>query len=217
MMSWFRDREGMFPRPSGYVIRILVVCLVAVILCAGCQKGVVHQPTQDQLLARIMSADSYSVEFVRGEIAKVTGDIGILTTSTGYLTLLSRSQLAGSIAGRFETLANIGMTMMPLNEKELGFDAVDSKEIQAARLTTDVCLACSRAPHGPIASVQDIARRVSQKGTLTPQDSAYLQNLSLNLKKASDLIGRYVKETDSSARTVVAEQVAEVCTQLKGQ
>jgi len=193
------------------------ILLAVVLVATGCAPTQDQKPTQDQLLARIMSADSYSVEFVRGEIAKVTGDIGILTTSTGYLTLLSRSQLAGSIAGRFETLANIGMTMMPLNEKELGFDAVDSKEIQAARLTTDVCLACSRAPHGPIASVQDIAGRVSQKGTLTPQDSTYLQNLSLNLKKASDLIGRYVTETDSSARTVIVEQVAEVCTQLKGQ
>jgi len=52
---------------------------------------------------------------------------------------------------------------------------------------------------------------------LTPQDSTYLQNLSLNLKKTSDLIGRYVTETDSSARAAIAEQVAEVCTQLKGQ
>ena len=82
---------------------------------------------------------------------------------------------------------------------------------------TDVCLACSQVPHGPIASVQDIAERISQKWTFTPQDSAYLQNLSLNLKKASDLIGRYVTEKDSSASTVILEQVAEVCTQLKGQ
>jgi hypothetical protein len=89
--------------------------------------------------------------------------------------------------------------------------------MRLARLTTDVCLACSQKPHGPIASVQDIARRISKEGTLTAQDSAYLQNLSLNLKKASDLIGRYVTETDSSARTVIVEQVAEVCTQLKGQ
>lgn len=217
MIAWLRRREDGSPRPAGYVIRILIVCLVAVILCTGCQKGAVHQPTQDQLLARIMSADNYSVEFVRGETASVTGDIGILTTSTGYLTPLTRSQLAGSIAGRFETLANIGMAMMPLNEKELGFDSVDSKEIQAARLMTDVCLACSQKPHGPIASVQEIARRISKEGTLTAQDSGYLQNLSLNLKKASDLIGRYVKETDSSARTVILERVAEVCTQLKGQ
>jgi len=209
--------KTMTSRSFSIIATFMSILLAVVLMVVGCAPTQDQKPTQDQLLARIMSADSYSVEFVRGEIAKVTGDIGILTTSTGYLTLLSRSQLAGSIAGRFETLANIGMTMMPLNEKELGFDAVDSKEIQAARLTTDVCLACSRAPHGPIASVQDIARRVSQKGTLTPQDSAYLQNLSLNLKKASDLIGRYVKETDSSARTVVAEQVAEVCTQLKGQ
>lgn len=217
MIMWLRKREGMFPRPTGYVIRILVVCLVAVIFCTGCQKGAVHQPTQDQLFSRIMSADNYSVEFVRGESTKLQGDIGILTASTGYLTPLTRSQLAGSIAGRFETMANIGIAVMPLNEKELGFDSVDSKEIQAARLMTDVCLAFSQAPHGPIASVQDIARRISKEGTLTPQDSAYLQKLSLNLKKASDLIGRYVKETDSSARTVIAEQVADVCTQLKGQ
>ena len=164
-----------------------------------------------------MSADNYSVEFVRGEITKLQGDMGILTASTGYMTPLTRSQLAGSIAGRFETMANIGIAAMSLNEKNLGFDSVDSKEIQAARLMTDVCLACSQTLHGPISSVQDIAGRVSQKGTLTPQDSSYLQNLSLNLKKASDLIGRYVTETDSSARTVIVEQVAEVCTQLKGQ
>jgi hypothetical protein len=50
---------------------------------------------------------------------------------------------------------------------------------------------------------------------LTPQDSSYLQNLSLNLKKTSDLIGRYVIETDSSARTVIVEQVAEVNTLIK--
>ncbi len=219
MITWLRKREGASSRPAGHLSPLFIFCLVVIILCTGCQRGAatVQQPTTDQLLARIMSADNYSVEFIRGEIASVTGDIGILTTSTGYLTSLTRSQLAGSIAGRFETLTNIGIAVMPLNEKELEFDAVASKEIQAARLTTDVCLACSQKPHGPIASVQDIAGRVSQKGTLTPQDSSYLQGLSLNLKKASDLIQRYVTETDSSARTVIVEQVAEVCTQLKGQ
>lgn len=191
--------------------------LLVMALVAGCTSAQNQLPTRDQLLGRIMSADNYSVEFVRGEIGAVTGDIGILTTSTGYLTPLTRSQLAGSVAGRFETLANIGITMMPLNEKEPDFDLVDAKEVGAARLTTDVCLACSQKPHGPIASVQDIARRISKEGTLTPQDSSYLQGLSVNLKEISDLIGRYVKETDSSALTVIAEQVAEVCTQLKGQ
>ncbi|MHB8107746.1 MAG: hypothetical protein ACYDH4_10030 [Candidatus Cryosericum sp.] len=191
--------------------------LVVVALVAGCTSAQNQLPTRDQLLARIMSADNYSVEFVRGEIGAVTGDIGILTTSTGYLTPLTRSQLAGSIAGRFETLANIGITMRPLNEKELGFDALDSKEIQAARLTTDVCADCSQKPHGPIGSVQDIARRISKEGTLTPQDSSYLQGLSVNLKKASCLIGQYITENDSTVRTTIAEQVTELCTQLRNQ
>jgi len=161
-----------------------------------------------------MSADNFSVEFVRGEVTKLTGDIGILTTSTGYLTPLARSQLAGSIAGRFETLANIGTSIKPLNERESGFDSVDAKEVLAARLTTDVCLSCSQ---GPIASVQDIARRISKDGTLTPQDSSYLQDLSINLKKASSLIGRCIIETDPSVRSTIAGQVTELCTQLKGQ
>ncbi len=54
---------------------------------------------------------------------------GILTTSTGYLSPLTRSQLAGSIAARFETLANIGISIKPLNERESGFDSVDAKEV----------------------------------------------------------------------------------------
>jgi hypothetical protein len=215
MIARLRKRECMMRHRT----QILLVCLIAVIVCTGCQRGsaTVQQPTVDQLLGRIMSGDNYSVELFRGESTKLQGDIGILTTSTGYLTPFTRSQLAGSIAGRFETMVNIGIAAMPLNEKDLGFDSVDSREIQAARLMTDVSLACSQAPHGPVASVQDIAGRVSQKGTLTLQDFSCLQNLSLNLKKASDLIGRYIKETDSSARTVIAEQVAEVCTKLKGQ
>jgi hypothetical protein len=204
-------------RSFSIIATFMSILLAVVLMAVGCAPTRDQLPTKDQLLGRIMSADNYSVEFLRGEITKLQGDMGILTASTGYMTPLTRSQLAGSIAGRFETMANIGIAAMPLNEKDLGFDSVDSKEIQAARLMTDVCLACSEAPHGPIASVQDIAGRVSQKGTLTPQDSTYLQNLSLNLKKASDLIGRYVTETDSSARTVIVEQVAEVCTQLKGQ
>jgi hypothetical protein len=138
MIAWLRRREDVSAWPTGHRIQILTICLVVVILCTGCQKGVVHQPTQDQLLGRIMSADNYSVEFFRGGSTKLQADIGILTASTGYLTPLMRSQLAGSIAGRFETMANIGIAVMPLNEKDPGFDSVDSKEIQAARLMTDV-------------------------------------------------------------------------------
>lgn len=194
--------------------------LLAVVLVAGCTSTRGQMPTRDQLLANTMSADSYGVEFIRGEIAQLTADIGILTTSTGYLTPLTTSQLAGSLAARFETLCNIGITLKPLNEGATMFDIVNSREIQAARLMTDVCLACSQQPHGPVASVQAIAERVGKEGKLTTQDSAYLQTLAGNLGKASDLILRYRKEADSpdtSARTTVVQQVTDLCTQLKGQ
>jgi hypothetical protein len=211
------DMKTTKSRSCSRIATFMSILLAVVLVATGCAPTQDQKPTQDQLLGRVMSTDSNSVQIVRREIRWFSADVWNLTSSTGYLTPLTRSQLAGSIAGRFETMANIGIAAMPLNEKDLGFDSVDSKEIQAARLMTDVCLACSQTLHGPIASVQDIAGRVSQKGTLTPQDSSYLQNLSLNLKKASDLIGRYVTETESSARTVIVEQVAEVCTQLKGQ
>lgn len=195
-------------------IAVFTGILLVIALVGGCASAQSQLPTRDQLLGRIMSADNFSVELVRGEIAQVTGDIGILTTSTGYLTPLARSQLAGSIAGRFETLANIGISIKPLNERESGFDSVDAKEVLAARLTTDVCLACSQ---GPIASVQNIAERVAREGTLAAQDSSYLENLSIKLKKASDLIGRCIIETDPSVRSTIAQQVTELCTQLEGQ
>lgn len=191
--------------------------LLVMALVAGCTSAQNQLPTRDQLLGRIMSTDNYSVEFVRGEVTKLTGDIGILTTSSGYLTPLTRSRLAGAIAARFETLANIGISIEPLNEKEPGFNSVDTNEILAARLTTDMCLACSQKPHGPIASVQDIAERVCREGTLSAQDSSYLENLSITLKKASDLIGRCVTETDPAVRSIMAGQVTELCAQLAGQ
>jgi hypothetical protein len=210
-------QANMFRRSTGRACQILIVCLLVVVLCAGCQNAAVQEPTKDQLLGRIMSADNYGVELIRGESTQLQGDMGILTASTGYLTPLTTSQLAGSIAGRFETMATIGIAAMPLNEKDPRFDAVDSKEVQAARLMADVCLACSQTPHGPVVSVQDIAERVAKSGKVAAQDSTYLQDLSRSLKKASDLIGRYINETDSSVRTTIAEQVTELCTQLKGQ
>ena len=191
--------------------------LLAIVLVAGCTSTWDQMPTRDQLLANTMSADSYGVEFVGGEIGVLTGDIGILTTSTGYLTPLTTSQLAGSIAARFETLCNIGITLKPLNDEATMSCTVNSMEIQAARLMTDVCLACSQ---GPIASVESIAERVGKEGKLTTQDSTYLQTLAGNLGKASDLIVRYRKEVDSSdttARTTVVQQVTDLCTRLKGQ
>jgi hypothetical protein len=189
---------------------VLALALIVTIgiACTGCQRKV-QQPTRDQLLARIVSADNYGVEFLRGEIGKMRADIGILTTST--------SQLAGSIAARFETLVNIGITMKPLNEKGPMFDAVDSKEVLAARLMTDVCLACTQ---GPVASVEAIAERVSKQGTLTAQDSAHMQAVARDLGKESDLIVQYWQKadpSDASARTTIAEQVAELCTQLMNQ
>lgn len=190
--------------------------LLSAALIAGCTYARNQLPTRDQLLGRIMSTDNYSVEFVRGELTKLTGDIGILTSSTGYLTPLTRSQLAGSIAARFEALANMGISIEPLNEKEPGFSSVDTNEILAARLTSDVCLACSQKPHGPVASVQDIAERVSRQGTLAARDSLYLENLSIKLKKASDLIGRCVTETDPAVRSTIAGQVTDLCKQLAG-
>ena len=191
--------------------------LLVAVLVVGCTSTRHQMPTRDQLLANTMSADNYGIEFVGGEIGVLIGDIGILTTSTGYLTPLTTSQLAGSIAARFETLCNIGITMKPLNDEATMSGTVNSREIQAARLMTDVCLACSQ---GPIASVESIAERVGKEGKLTTQDSTYLQTLAGNLGKASDLIVRYWKEADSSdttARTTVVQQVADLCTQLKGQ
>ena len=142
----------------------------------------------------------------------------MLTGSTGqHLTPLTRSQLAGSIAGRFEALTDIGTVVMPLNEKDPIFDTVDSKQIEAARLMTDVCLACAERPHGPVASVKDIAARVAKDGTLTAQDSAYLKSLAINLESASSYIGDYIIEKDPSVRTDMAARVAKLCTQLKGQ
>jgi hypothetical protein len=191
--------------------------LLAVVLLAGCTSTRDQIPTRDELLANTMSADNYGIESVGGQIAKLTGDIGILTTSTGYLTPLTTVQLAGSVAARLETLCNIGITMKPLNEEATMSDTVNSREIQAARLVTDVCLACSQ---GPIATVDSIAERVGKEGKLGAQDSTYLQTLASNLGKASDLIVRYWKEADSSdasARTTVVQQVTDLCTQLKGQ
>jgi hypothetical protein len=191
--------------------------LLAVVLVAGCTSTRDQIPTRDELLANTMSADNYGIEFIGGEIGALTGDIGILTTSTGYLTPLTTSQLAGSIAARFETLCNIGIALKPLNDEATMSGAVNSREIQAARLMTDVCLACSQ---GPIASVENIAEHVGKQGKLTAQDSTYLQTLAGNLGKVSDLIVRYWKEADSSdttARTTVVQQVTDLCTRLKGQ
>lgn len=211
--------KTMTPRHCS-TIGTFVSILLAVVLVAGCTSTRNQMPTRDQLLANTMSADSYGVEFMRGEIVQLTADIGILTTSTGYLTPLTTTQLAGSIAARFETLCNIGITLKPLNEDATMLDTVNSREIQAARLMTDVCVACSQKPRGPIASVESIAEHVRKEGKLTTQDSNYLKILAGNLQEASDLIVRYRNEADSSdapARSTVVQQVTDLCTRLKGQ
>src|SRR5450756_3047813 len=152
------------------IVTMFTGILLAVVLVAtGCAPTQDQKPTQDQLLGRVMSTDSNSVQIVRREIRWFSADVWNLTSSTGYLTPLTRSQLAGSIAGRFEALADLGIVVMPLNEKDPMFDTVDSEEIQAVRLMTDVCLACAETLHGPVASVKDIAGRVAKEGTLTAQ------------------------------------------------
>ena len=194
------------------------ILLAVVLVATGCAPTQDQKPTQDQLLGRVMSTNSNSVQIVRREIRWFSWDTFVLTGSTGqHLTPLTRNQLAGSIAGRFEALTDIGTVVMPLNEKDPIFDTVDSKQIQAARLMTDVCLACAERPHGPVASVKDIAARVAKDGTLTAQDSAYLNSLAINLESASSCIGDYIIEKDPPVRTDMAARVAKLCTQLKGQ
>jgi len=198
----------------------LVICSIIIVLCTGCQvrTTAVRQPTADQLLARIASADNYGLEFFKGEATQLQSDIGILTTAKGpYLTPFRKSQLVGSVAGRLETMTTMGTTVLPMNEQDSTFESVDSKEILAARLMTDVCLACSSSSNGPVIRTGAIAERVAMHGTLAAKDAAYLQSLSRNLKRASELIGQYAKETDPSLRKNITEQVTEVCTQLKGQ
>jgi hypothetical protein len=109
------------------------ILLAVVLVATGCASARGQTPTREQLFANIVSADNYGIEFVGGEIAKLTGDIGILTTSTGYLTPLATSQLAGSIAARFETLVNIGITMKPLNEEKTMFDTVEYCTVLSCR------------------------------------------------------------------------------------
>jgi len=200
------------------VVSVMSIVLIAAIgILAGCTPKATTSSQRDQLLGRVMSTDSNSVQIVRREIRWFSANVWNLTSSTGYLTPLTRSQLAGSIAGRFEALADLGIVVMPLNEKDPMFDTVDSEEIQAARLMTDVCLTCAETPHGPVASIKDIAGRVAKEGTLTAQDSAYLNSLGINLELASSLIGQYIIERDPTVRTGIASRVAELCTQLKGQ
>lgn len=201
------------------IVTMFTGILLAVVLVAtSCAPTRDQKSTQDQLLDRVMSTNSNSVQIVRREIRWFSWDTFVLTGSTGqHLTPLTRSQLAGSIAGRFEALTDIGTVVMPLNEKDPIFDTVDSKQIEAARLMTDVCLACAERPHGPVASVKDIAARVAKDGTLTAQDSAYLNSLAINLESASSCIGDYIIEKDPSVRTDMAARVAKLCTQLKGQ
>jgi hypothetical protein len=204
-------------RSCSRIARFMSILLAVVLVATGCAPTQDQKPTQDQLLGRVMSTDSNSVQIVRREIRWFSANVWNLTSSTGHLTPLTTSQLAGSIAGRFEALADLGIVVMPLNEKDPMFDTVDSEEIQAARLMTDVCLACAETPHGPVASIKDIAGRVAKEGTLTAQDSAYLNSLGINLELASSLIGQYIIERDPTVRTGIASRVAELCTQLKGQ
>ena len=162
------------------------ILLAVVIVATDCAPARDQKPTQDQLMDRVRSTDSNSVQIVRREIRWFSANIMFYLTasmspSMEPLTPLTRSQLAGSIAGRFEALTDIGTVVMPLNEKDPIFDTVDSKQIEAARLMADVCLACAERPHGPVASVKDIAARVARDGTLTAQDSAYLNSLAINL------------------------------------
>jgi hypothetical protein len=109
------------------------ILLAVVLVATGCASARGQTPTREQLFANIVSADNYGIEFVGGEIAKLSGDIGILTTSTGYLTPLATSQLAGSIAARFETLVNIGITMKPLNEEKTMFNTVEYCAVLSCR------------------------------------------------------------------------------------
>ena len=205
-------------RSCSRIATFMSILLAVVLVATGCAPTQDQKPTQDQLLGRVMSTNSNSVQIVRREIRSFSWDTFVLTGSTGqHLTPLTRSQLAGSIAGRFEALTDIGTVVMPLNKKDPIFDTVDSKQIEAARLMTDVCLACAERPHGPVASVKDIAARVAKDGTLTAQDSAYLNSLAINLELASSLIGQYIIEKDPSVRTDMAARVAKLCTQLKGQ
>ena len=212
------DMKTTKSRSCSRIATFMSILLAVVLVATGCAPTQDQKPTQDQLLGRVMSTNSNSVQIVRREIRWFSWDTFVLTGSTGqHLTPLTRNQLAGSIAGRFEALTDIGTVVMPLNEKDPMFDTVDSEEIQAARLMTDVCLACAETPHGPVASVKDIAGRVAKEGTLTAQDSAYLNNLATNLELASSLIGQYVIERDPTVRTGITARVAELCTQLKGQ
>jgi len=209
--------KTMTSRSFSIIATFMSILLAVVMVATGCAPTRDQKSTQDQLLGRVMSTNSNSVQIVRREILRFSWDTFVLTASTGHLTPLTRSQLAGSIAGRFEALADLGIVVMPLNEKDPIFDTVDSKQIQAARLMTDVCLACAETPHGPVASVKDIAERVAKDGTLTAQDSAYLNSLAINLESASSCIGDYIIEKDPSVRTDMAARVAKLCTQLKGQ
>jgi len=213
--------KTMTSRSFSIIATFMSILLAVVLVATGCAPTQDQKPTQDQLLGRVMSTDSNSVQIVRREIRWFSADIMYLTASMspsmGHLTPLARSQLAGSIAGRFEALTDVGTVVMPLNEKDPIFDTVDSKQIEAARLMTDVCLACAERPHGPVASVKDIAARVAKDGTLTAQDSAYLKSLAINLESASSCIGDYIIEKDPSVRTDMAARVAKLCTQLKGQ
>ena len=211
------DMKTAKSRSCSRIATFMSILLAVVLVATGCAPTQDQKPTQDQLLGRVMSTDSNSVQIVRREIRWFSADVWNLTSSTGYLTPLTTSQLAGSIAGRFEALADLGIVVMPLNEKDPMFDTVDSEEIQAARLMTDVCLACAETLHGPVASVKDIAGRVAKEGTLTAQDSAYLNSLAINLESASSCIGDYIIEKDTSVRTDTAARVAKLCTQLKGQ
>ena len=53
----------------------------------------------EQPIARVASADNYSLEAFRTEVQELDGDIGILTAATGpYLTAPRKSQLTGSVA-----------------------------------------------------------------------------------------------------------------------
>ena len=202
---------------SHSIVTVFMSVLLAVALIVGCAPAQSQSSERDQLLGRIMSTDSDNVQFVRREIRWFSADISMLTASTGHLTPLTKSRLAGSIAGRFEALTDIGIVVMPLNEKNPMFDAADSGKVQAARLMADVCLACAETPHEPVASVKDIAERVAKDGTLAAQDSVYLKNLDSNLEFAAELIGQYITEKDPSVRTDMAARVTQLCTQLKGQ
>lgn len=203
-------------RTAARLSRILGICSVMMICCTSCQTA--RQPTTDQLLARVASTDNCSLASFGSEVVQLQSDIVVLTTAQGpYRTPMRMSQLAGSIAGRLETMATMGTVILPLNEQEPAFESVDAKEVLASRLMTDVCLACSGSSGGPVSLVQAIAGRVATNGTLAAKDAAYLRSLASNLGKASALLGEYVRETDPSARGNIAEQLTGLCIQLKGQ